>query len=350
MSERVVIAGFGANTPVGQSALASAAAARAGISGFTHHPTMTDAIGAPMRVSMVSSIDTELLEADRLAALLFPALDEMSVDIEVAAGLGRTAIALALPSPRPGLPADIEAQMLSRIRSTYRKTFRSAATFAAGHAGGLTALHVVVNQLMQGAIDVCVVAGVDSYMDPLTLEWVEDCGQLHGSGALNNAWGFIPGESGAAVLVMRESTARSAGLTPLAVVLGVGVAHEPKAIKTRTVCLGEGLTQAFRSTLGQLPPASKVTDIYCDMNGEPYRADELGFATLRTKEFFANPSDFNAPADCWGDLSAAGSVMHLILATVAGAKGYAKGPMALVWASAETGERAAALLATGRGH
>ena len=45
---------------------------------------------------------------------------------------------------------------------------------------------------------------------------------------------------------------------------------------------------------------------YCDMNGEPYRADEYGFACLSYQGVSSSPaSDFIAPADCWGDVSAA---------------------------------------------
>jgi 3-oxoacyl-[acyl-carrier-protein] synthase-1 len=89
-----------------------------------------------------------------------------------------------------------------------------------------------------------------------------------------------------------------------------------------------------------------VSDLYCDINGEPYRADEFGFAALRSKECFDSTSDFIAPADCWGDVAAAGGPLHLALATVAGLKGYAKGRYALASGSAEQGERAAALIAT----
>jgi 3-oxoacyl-[acyl-carrier-protein] synthase-1 len=91
----------------------------------------------------------------------------------------------------------------------------------------------------------------------------------------------------------------------------------------------------------------RVSDIYCDMNGEPYRSDEFGFTALRTKEHFESASDFVAPADCWGDLAAAGAVLHVMLSCAAGAKAYANGPLAFAWASSESGERATALLATG---
>lgn len=345
MAERVVIVAMGACTAVGRDAWSSAAAVRAGISGFTQHPYMIDTAGEPMRASIAPWIDIGLSGADRLEALLFPALDQalepMAAHLGSAPGM---AIALGLPSPRPGLPDDLERQMMGRIKKRYARFFGSAAAFCAGHAAGLVATQAALAKLSQGRLDACVVAGVDSYIEPLTLEWLESCDQLHSAGPLNNAWGFIPGEAGAALLLMRESVARTLALDPLAFVLGVGTAMEPKRIKTETVCIGEGLTQAFRGALAAMPAGMKVSDIYCDMNGEPYRADEFGFTALRTKEQFESASDFVAPADCWGDVAAASGPLHLLLPCVAAQKGYAKGPIAFAWASAEQGERAAALL------
>ena len=146
---------------------------------------------------------------------------------------------------------------------------------------------------------------------------------------------------------MPRATAARLQLRPLARVLSVGAGFEPKGTKTNTVCIGEGLTDAFRAALTALPSEVKISDIYCDMNGEPYRADEYGFTGLRTSEAFDGMSDFVAPADCWGDVAAAGAPLHVMLAAVAGAKGYARGNIACVWASAESGDRAAALLVTG---
>jgi 3-oxoacyl-[acyl-carrier-protein] synthase-1 len=80
------------------------------------------------------------------------------------------------------------------------------------------------------------------------------------------------------------------------------------------------------------------------MNGEPYRADEFGFACLRTKEAFESASDFVAPADCWGDVSAATGPLSLALSTIAFRKTYANGPFSFLWASSESGERASALV------
>lgn len=346
MSERIFIVCLGASTPVGRGAWASAAAVRAGLSGFAQHPFMIDTAGEPMRAAIAPWLDIGLTGVPRLEALLLPAIDEALTALKgPPAAASRWALALALPSQRPGLPPKLADELLARLTQRNAQVIGGAAAFPNGHAAGLYGLQAACRKLRQGALDGCVVAGVDSWLEPETLEWLEANDQLHGAGPLNNAWGFIPGEGAAALLLVRESIADALNLQPLATVLSVGVATEPKRIKTETVCIGEGLTEAFRAALAALPAGTKVTDIYCDMNGEPYRADEFGFTALRTKEHFESASEFTAPADCWGDVGAAGSLLHLTLAAAAAHKGYARGPLALAWASAEMGERAAALLA-----
>lgn len=351
MTERVLVAGIGACTPVGRGAWESAAAIRAGISGFSQHPFMIDSAGEPMRAAIAPWLEIDLAGVERMEALLLPAIDEaMSVLPSPPVSPARWAVAVGLPNPRPGLPEDLRRTIVARLGQRYQSIFGAVATFEAGHAAGLLCVQAALGKLAQGQFDACLVAGVESWLVPETLEWLESNDQLHGAGPLNNAWGFIPGEAGAALLLVRESALQAMGLEPLAAVLSVGTAHESKRLKTNTVCLGEGLTEAFRAALAALPPGARVSDIYCDMNGEPYRADEFGFTALRTKEHFESASDFVAPADCWGDVSAAGALLHVALACAAGHKGYARGALAFVWASAEMGERAALLLATHGGH
>ncbi|MBS0172641.1 MAG: hypothetical protein JSR64_01240 [Nitrospira sp.] len=350
MKDRVVLVAMGASTPVGRDAWSSAAAVRGGVSGFGQHPYMIDTAGEPMRVARADWLDIGLTGVDRFEALLIPAIDQALEPLNALSSSAlNTALALALPSPRRGLPEKLQSDLMARLAARYRGRFGAAAAFSSGHAAGQLALDAAFRKLGQGGLDACVVAGCDSYLAPETLEWLEECDQLHGAGPLNNAWGFIPGEAAGAVLLMREVFAAKLKREPLAVILGMGVAYEVKCIKTETVCIGEGLTEAFRAVLAAVPSGMKVSDIYCDMNGEPYRADEFGFTALRTKEHFESATDFVAPADCWGDVGAAGGPLHLMLAAVAGVKGYARGRMAVAWSSAEGGERCAALLAVGTG-
>ena len=117
-------------------------------------------------------------------------------------------------------------------------------------------------------------------------------------------------------------------------------------IKTDGVCLGWGLTRAVRSALADLEPEEAVDRIYCDQNGETYRADELGFMLARLGERFRNPADFVAPADCWGDVGAATVPLLIGLVAAAAERGYAAGPLSLVIAGSESGRRSCILLRT----
>ncbi len=344
--EPIYIAALGASTPIGRDAWSSAAAARAGISGFTQHPYMIDTAGEPMRAAIAPWLDIDLMGVERFKALLYPAIDQaLAPIIEAKNFQSRVALALGLPSPRPGLRINLQASLIKSLGDKYPGVFKAIAVFPNGHAAGLMALEAAVKKLAQDDFDACVVAGVDSYIEPETLEWLEECDQLHGAGALNNAWGFIPGEAAGAILVVRqEIIGRLRLVKPLAQLLSLGSAFEPKRIKTETVCVGEGLSQTFRCALQGLPEGTKVTDVYCDMNGEPYRADEYAFSCLRFKEFFESASDFIAPADCWGDTSAASGPLYATLASIAGIKGYSAGKRVFIWASSEGGERAAALI------
>jgi 3-oxoacyl-[acyl-carrier-protein] synthase-1 len=343
--EPIYIVALGASTAVGRDAWSSAAAVRAGISGFSQHPYMIDTVGEPMRVACVSWLDIDLCGVQRYEALLYPAIDQA---IELLPHLHirfpRIALALGLPSSRPGLDANFQPRLISELEGRYANIFSEVSAFSKGHAAGLLALDTVIKKFSENTLDACVVAGVDSYMNAETLEWLEECDQLHGAGPLNNAWGFIPGEGAGAVLLVRCQIAQRLRLTPLAQVLGSGMAFEPKRIKTQTVCIGEGLTQAICGALATQQDCVKVTDVYCDMNGESYRADEFGFTALRVKENFESLSDFVAPADCWGDVSAASGPLHIGLASIAVNKNYSNGRSAIIWASSESGERASALL------
>lgn len=343
------VAGFGACTPVGRSVWASAAAARAGLCGFSEHPFMVDTAGEPMRIARAPWIGIDVEGVDRCAALLLPAIDE-AMAAWVAQGAHATrrpGLALALPPHRPGRPLALAEALLARIEAHCPGRFGPALAFEAGHAAAYLALDAAARSCAAGSIDACMVCAVDSYLAPETLEWIEACDQLHGGGPLNNAWGFVPGEAASAALVGTERFMRQCGAVPMAEVLTVGIGHEDRRIKTDTVCIGEGLTQALRAALDALAPGERVDNVFCDMNGEAYRADEYGFAVLRTGDGFRAATDFVAPADCWGDVGAAGAPLHMSMAAIGQLKRYGRGPLSVTWASSESGERGAVLMRAG---
>ncbi len=343
---RVQIIGLGASTPIGRTVWTSAAAARAGICGFNEHPFMIDTAGEPMRVARAPWLDVSIMGMERFSALLFPAIDEALATLTniLAEQPVKVGLALALPPPRPGQPKELLDAILAAVKARYGGLLMPIQHFAVGHAAGHLALDAAIKQFTARTLDACLVAGVDSYIEPETLEWIEECDQLHGGGPLNNAWGFIPGEAAGAVLVATDEFTRRNRLPSLGGVISVGVGRETKLIKTDAVCIAEGLTQAFRVALSALTPGEKIQNVFCDLNGEIYRADEYGFTTLRTKDYFISASDYIAYADCWGDVGAAGVPLHVATAVISHKKRYSKGSLSFVWASSESGERGAAVI------
>ena len=83
--------------------------------------------------------------------------------------------------------------------------------------------------------------------------------------------------------------------------------------------------------------------IWCDLNSEPYRADELAFTVARVREHLADNVEIVTPADTWGDVGAASGPLLLLAAEFAAAKNYGTGPLTLFSASSEGGTRAALL-------
>jgi len=258
----IVLVALGASTAVGRDALSTAAAVRAGVAGFVEHPYMIDTAGEPMRVALAAWLDIDCEPVERFEALLIPAIEQALEPILAAdAGL-RVAVALALPAPRTGLPADLERTLRTRIMERFPNRFSGFATFAVGHAGGLLGMRAALTKMADGAYDACILAGVESYISPETLEWIEKNDQLHSAGPLNNAWGFVPGEGAGAALLLTENAASRLPVTVLGRVLSAAVAVERNVIKTQTVCIGEGLTAAFREALASLPSGVQVTDMY----------------------------------------------------------------------------------------
>ena len=345
-SHGIAIVGLGAVTSIGRCALASAAAVRAGITGFAKHAYMVDVVGLPMQVAPMAWLDEACDVAERIGHALISSLHEALAPLLPLQPQPLVTLLVNLPSARPGLPADLDKRIDKMLRSEFGKRFGGISYAALGHAGGLLALQSAQRRLAAEPLCLCVVAGADSYLEPDVLEWLEQTGQLHGAGERNNAWGFVPGEGAGALLLGAPELVRRLGLARRGTIGGVGVGRESELIGTGTVCLGLGLTVAVRAALAGLPAEVRLTDVYCDMNGEPYRADEFAFLVTRTRERFVSASDFVAPADCWGDMGAASAPLLIMLACIAAEKGYAKGDSTLVWASSVGGERGAALIET----
>jgi 3-oxoacyl-[acyl-carrier-protein] synthase-1 len=341
----ISIVGLGARTALGAGVAPTLAAVRAGIPGFEAHPYMIDKAGERMIVAQASYLAMDSRGARRFVELAVPAAIEalQVLKASVPSRLPPIPVLLGIPAPRPGRPESLARDLAAALKGIADgpAPLAEPETFPLGHAAGLWMLTKAAAILQSQRSEFCLVGGVESYMDAETLEWVDANDQLHSE---SNSWGFVPGEAAGFCLLASPAAVTRYKLASLAQVHAWGTGREPNLIRTETVCLGKGLTEAFRSALAGLPPGQRVNHMVCDMNGEPYRADEFGFTVARTGGRFDDAADYSAPADCWGDVGAASVPLFAALVAVAAAKGCAAGPRTLIWASSEAGERGAALL------
>lgn len=310
---------------------------------------MLDKAGEPMIVAPEPTVDLSLQGPERFSLLAAPALKEAFAPLTGrAAAVPSTHMLIGTPSPRPGLPAGIEHGLSRLVESMADATGRQRVAFLPnGHAAGLLALEQAWDILRGGSSRFCLAGGTDSYLTADTLEWMDENGLLKSS---ENRNGFPPGEAAGFCLLTTGATALEFGLPVLGWVETLGIALETSPIRTATICVGRGLSEAIRKATAPLEmPDQRIDDSICDLNGEPYRSEEFALTALRTQSALIDVTRFTTPADCCGDIGAASGPLFAALAIAAGLRGYAKGPRTLIWASSERGERAAAVLLTSHG-
>jgi 3-oxoacyl-[acyl-carrier-protein] synthase-1 len=326
------------------TAAATAAAVRAGLSAVGFHPFMVDRSGESMKVGRVKPIDPAVFGVDRLEALLRPAIEEAITPILVSHARLAIPLILGLPEVRPGFRREDVALLASRIRKAGAFTVSPApvTALAYGHASGLMALEEAAKVVQSGRVEFALAGGVDSFLEPDTLEWLDANQQL--ISPINRS-AFPPGEGAGVLLLTTSSTARRRKLPVLGWHVASGTALEKNRIKTETICLGQGLTDALRKVIAALKlPEERINFAYGDLNGERYRNEEYLYALMRTQAALVKNQNFAAPAECLGDCGAASGPVFASLALESGKRGYALGPRALMWAGSEGGQRAAAIL------
>lgn len=346
-SNRVGIVGIGARTPVGLNAHSSAAAIRAGISRIGDHPFFIDKTGQPMSVAMDFLLPSEMEGSDRFFELALPALEEAIRPLESFPNVQDSLpLFMGIPEPRPGLAEEMPDLLAKKLKNRKRNSFQRTdiLIFPRGHSAGLLALEAGWNSLQEGSHDICLVGGVDSYLEAETLEWLDERGQLKSG---ENRSGFVPGEGAGFCLLASAQTIARIGLEVLGWLVAVASSNEENRIKTETICTGTGLTEAINGVTQNLRlPDEKVDYTICDMNGEPYRSEEFMYAVLRTHIALKNHTNFQTPADCWGDLGAASGPLMSTLGLASAIRSFGERSRILIWNSSEGGDRAAALLDT----
>jgi 3-oxoacyl-[acyl-carrier-protein] synthase-1 len=298
--------------------------------------------GEPATAACDARLDPALHGPSRLRALLVSVIDEVERKLGALSQLpAPLRVYLSVPQPRPGI-SHHEFEHLARIASAHLEA-KGVNAFVAitghGHAGAMLAVQQAMQAHARGEDVPTIILGVESYLDPQTLLWLDRQRLLAQPSCPN---GFIPGE-GAGCLVLASARLRKhAGWPCQAVLRGIGIGQEPHLRDSELGSLGEGMTEAVLQATASLSGA-EVDTAYIDVNGERYRSEEWGFVVLRTPELWRS-LEYEAPSACWGDVGAAWATLAGVLAVRSFARAYARGPRALVMAGSLNGLRGAMLL------
>lgn len=338
----VCVCAIGARTGLGFEAATSAAAVRGGISSVTVHPFMVDRAGKRMLVSRDPGLSADAGIALRFTEMLRSVMGDVTAGLTHLPRGTRIPCWIGMPEPRPGRPADLAQSISDALEADGSLPRLDARFLPYGHAAGLMAMQLAAERIAAGDTSIAIVAAADSYLDPDTLEWLDELGLL--MSAINRA-GFPPGEAAGACVLAGSSTVQRCGWPVLATLAAASTAREPHPFGSERVCIGEGLSAAIKGVVDalRLPPHA-IDALYCDLNGERYRNEEFVYTLLRVQESFVDVHGYLCPADCWGDIGAASGMLFAALAIEANRRGYAKGPRALLWASSPGGYRSALLL------
>lgn len=343
MSAQVEVVAVGARTPVGLTAASSAAAVRAGISRYAEYPFI-DVRGERLVVAADSLLGTQLEGRDRLLPMAGSVLEELEERLgELVLQGVRLSVLLALPETRPGFSESDAAWVLESLTARIRaKAARASVEFAGrGHAGAIHAVEQAMEKCSRAWDTLFLVLGAESYHHPDTFMWLERDRRFAQPGVRS---GFTPGEGAGGLALVSPGLRRRLGLSPLALVRGACTAREARLRDSDTGSLGVGMTQAVKGAVAGLDPSRETVDaVYTDINGERYRSEEWAFVALRAPGVWKG-SGYRAPSDCWGDVGAASGALGAILAVQAFARGYSRGPRALVMAGSDSGLRGAMLL------
>jgi 3-oxoacyl-[acyl-carrier-protein] synthase-1 len=336
-------------TPVGVNAEMTAAAVRAGVSGYRE----TDLYSKKFDPLTIASVPDDALpplseklkqEAGltsrqrRLLRLITPALGEA---IGSCAMKGPVPLFLAGPETLPERPTPLGSRFIESLVSQTGANIdpQYCRLFSAGRAAGFQAVDMAFRYFESTESTFALVGGADSFIDLHWLRTMDNAGRVKTDGAMDS---FVAGEAAGFLLLATEKGVAASGQRNPVRVYPPGLASEPGHRYSKQPYRGDGLSSAFQLAVAN-GPGQPIKTVYASLNGENFGAKELSVASIRNRSAFRDDMTTEHPADCFGDIGAAFGPVMLGLAVLGIQKGYSQGP-ALVYCSSEQQPRAAICL------
>lgn len=276
------------------------------------HPLFVDRYGARIRASYFPEIVYAQPEERfrQLTRQVLPQLLERQPELKTSAPY-RIWVLLP-PLSRSGMTPGVVPAVKETVQENIGQDTCDIQILHGGPAEFTAVLETfVAGEEQKDGVDILL--AVDSWLPAPSLMWLDEQNLLHNAlrqfrGDMHpNPYGRIPSE-GAAAVVLTSGIPDNAWC----VIRGAGSADEDVLYSDEGVCLGKGLIRAAQKAVniaGNRPLESIISDV----NGEPYRADELGFTLLKLSNYFTEDYVRENPVLASGDLGCAGLLTHLAL-------------------------------------
>lgn len=338
----IAITGTGMVTGVGLNAPASCAAIRCAIDNFQETRFMDNGgewiMGCEVPLEEPWRGKTKLIKM--AAAAITECLDgNQQIKPEA------TPLLLCLSEhERKGRVIDDDNQFFLDLQDELGLEFhQKSRVIAKGHVAVAVALKHARRLIQELNVKHILIAATDSLLVGATLAHYEEYERLLTS---NNSNGFIPGETGAALVV--EPVLAGAGNQLVCVGLGFGA--EEAHVYSEEPLRGEGLALAIRESLGDAGCGESILDFkMTDLSGEQYYFKEASLAFARIDRTKREEFDIWHPADCVGAVGSGVAIVMIAVLKEACAKEYSKGNNILAHLANGDGKRCSMIFAWGSG-
>jgi len=357
------VSGLGQISNVGLSVESTCAAQRAGVSRIASIPGVTaydpDALEAEIAGAPVRGLTDGFFYNARWVLLALESLRDLARNLDVSledSGYWRsTSIVWVLPELEferfriPGEKAEEFLRLacadvllaLSRLPISPRDVH----FIAAGPRGLVLACAKAQEMLRAGASQRVILLATDSWLDPMSLLWLQEGGRLK---APEHPTGLCPGESGACAVL--RTTPEPRGPASAARILSWSSSDSSSSPPPESgdltawrseaaAAFGRALAEAIERALVEARSKAPFRgSLILDLNGEIWRAMAWGHAQVRLQRLI----DFSAskvvlPAISFGDIGAAAPAAGLCIAARSFARSYAAGSQAIVASVSDRG-------------
>ncbi len=346
----IAITGLGVSSSLGVNAIQASAAIRAGIKTMTAHnnyqwlgcpPGEEDSVA--INICPVPTLDSFVDGQERICQLGVSALSQLVNSSQFKSEWClNTGLFVALPETDKVINSWSFNQSFIEelVERTKLNNFKLSKYNQFGSTGFFYALSEATDLLNQGSLDFCIVGGVDSFLLKERLELIDKQWRLK---TPRNIDGFTPGEGAASILLETVEHAKQRGAKIFALLDAAGFAIEENTFASNKNSTGKGLTSAIRDVLEikELSLEHIFDHVHCSLNGESYYASEWALVKSRLGKQFDEMKGFTHHASSCGELGAATGGMLIANATSALLSDSLACDEALLWTSADNGQRMA---------